>query len=431
MKIIRDNIWYSLLIVTSVLYVYRVTVLGINVSPFRALFLIWLLVFAKDLLFLRLRFRRAYLVYVAIFAGILTINGVDLFRMSNPALYGRDTINHLINVSLVGLLVVYLNQDAKIDRLIKLYSAFSLLALAIAIYLAATGSIPFEEFLKAYRIGDEGAKADYSIRWEGAPRLASSFYDPNFYGLYLCFVIIFAFYLIYFARAGVLHWIALLTSVGALAGSMSRSAMIGFVVVLAVTLLKIPRSSRFVLTLLASLMLGALLGLALGAGTQSWPGILDRVLDQESAYDRLRYVENGIDAFARNPLFGVGAEGLITSDITSPSAHLVYLSILAKFGLVGFAAYATFIFYPLFYVLKKGRALVLKYRYLILATYLSLAVMYLAYDYYAFLEFQYIVFGIAYAIILNRLGVQLGAPPVRATVQVSPRNQAGSVCVQS
>ncbi len=429
MKDFREYFWYSLLVVASILYVYRVAVFGINLSPFRVLYIAWLLIFLKDFLLSRLRFRWAYLIYAALFSGILVLNGFDLLRMSNADLYGRDTINHLVNVSLVGLLILYVDQEEKVDRLIQIYSAFSLLALAIAIYVALTGRVPFEEMLKAYQ-AEQVTQVNFAIQWQGMPRLASSFYDPNFYGLYLCFVIIFSLYLIYLAKGRSLYRVILLTSVAALLGTMSRSALVGFLVVLVVTLFKIPRSSRFVLALFIGSLFGGLLLLVPGADTLSISGFLDRMVDPESVHDRFRYILNGFDVFERNPVFGAGTEGLISDGIPTSSAHLVYLSLLAKFGLVGFVVYAIFIFYPLFYVFQKGPTLALKYRYLIVVTYCALAVMYFAYDYFAFLEFQYIVFGIIYSIILNNLGINAVLPEEQSSAG-EPVKQAGAACAQS
>ena len=88
-----------------------------------------------------------------------------------------------------------------------------------------------------------------------------------------------------------------------------------------------------------------------------------------------------------------------------PSAHIVYLSLLAKFGIVGFLIYGSFIFFPLVYVFRRGKSLEEQYRYLISAIYLALIVMYIWYDYFLFLEFQYIVIGIVYSIIINKLGI--------------------------
>ena len=136
------------------------------------------------------------------------------------------------------------------------------------------------------------------------------------------------------------------------------------------------------------------------SGHQFW----ERIVDTESIIDRLYYYEIGYKTFINNLFIG-GSTKTLADALPNASSHIVYLSLLAKYGIFGFTIYSFFIFYPIFYVIKLGDKLKKKIRYLILSIYLPLIFMYLGYDFFQFLEFQYLCFGIIYSIILNKIGI--------------------------
>lgn len=408
MTIRNNTTWPVLLILSTIFYVYRIPAFDFNVSFFRILYVLWLILLAKDITFGRIRWRTAYSLYVAMFLSLFLLNSFDLLRMSNVARYGRDIIGHLLNLSLVGLVVLYFDTEQKIERLIRVFSICSLAALAIAIFSIIAGSIPFEDALRADRT-QFVVEDRYTIYSHGLLRLSSSFYDPNFYGLYLCFVVIFCLYLIYFNQAGRLYKAILVSAIITLVLTASRTSFAGLAIILLVTILKIRRSwpliGLFTIAAFAGLSMLLLFGSDLGFDSN----ITARITDPESLLDRFNYIWHGLDAFDGNFIFGSGTESLVSDDNANASAHLVYLSWLAKYGIVGFVCYAFFLFYPLVYVCAVGRRLQAKYRYLITATYPTLIVMYMAYDYFAILEFQYLVFGLVYSLILNRIGLDGGS----------------------
>jgi hypothetical protein len=396
---------FSLIVGTSLLRVYRIPLYGFNITPFRVVYCCWLMVLIKDVAFGKLKFRSSYALYLIIAGSILALALVDLLRMENLDRFGRDTAEHLANISLVGLLVVYTRTENDLDLFINNYVSWSALALLIAGFVAITGQVPFESLLRQNRI-EHLSGVEFIVENKGLIRNASCFYDPSFYGLYLCFVATFSLYVMYFAQRRTLAFgILLLLNIFALFLSTSRSGLIGLGVVLTVSSAMIQESRKFILTTL--LLMVAMAPVILWAtGTQlSDSDFMDQLISSESTYSRLDLISNGYEVFLRHPFVGGGTEGILGPDVLNPSAHIVYLSILAKFGLLGFAIYGVFIFYPLAYVLSKGRNLARRYRFLILAIYLPLLVMYLLYDYFSFLEFQYLVFGIVYSIILNRFGL--------------------------
>lgn len=372
--------------------------------------MLWLVMLVKDILLSNIRWRSTYFTYLFIFCSIALLNGLDLLRMTNTDRYGRDIVGHLINLSLVGLVVLYFDNDQKIDRLIRVFSLCSLVALAISIFSIITGRIPLEDVLRTERTKFV-VEDQFTIVSHGLLRWSSSFYDPNFYGLYLCLVVVFCIYLIYFVRERIVYKGVLAAAIVALAFTTSRTSFVGFAVIILVTLLKIRRSRGligiFAICAFSAFALFVLLGNS--AGLEG--GIIARVTDPESVLDRFNYIRHGLDAFDHDFLFGSGTESLVSEANTNASAHLVYLSWLAKYGIVGFTLYAIFLLYPFAYVLACGKRLLVKYRYLIVAIYSSLIVMYLAYDYFAILEFQYLVFGLTYSIVLNRIGLMKSSAP--------------------
>ncbi len=114
--------------------------------------------------------------------------------------------------------------------------------------------------------------------------------------------------------------------------------------------------------------------------------------------DRVAFAERGLTAFFRAPVFGSGTLALIDPGSGFSTAHDVYLTILGKFGIIGAIAYGAFIFFPV--LISGNEARTIGDRTLAALCVLPLAAMYLSYDFFQFLEFQYVIYSIAYAAIL-------------------------------
>ena len=407
-------VWtYTFLVLSVVLYVYRFFVFGLNLSLFRIVLLLWMLLLLKDILLLRIKLHRSYLVFFAILLAVLAINIFDLYRANDPLLLGRDVANYFGNLLLVALMVLYINSEDKIDLLIRIYICMSIVPLVSACYTMATGSLPFEAALQQFKseFVEIPAFTTYygeSLRWAG------TFYDPNYYGYYLCTVMIFCFFYLNFLGNNLYIKLILLVNAIALLFTLSRTALIGIAMILLVSILKLKKLRDQVVLLLPVILLlitAALVIMALGAESNFG----ERLTDPDSVTDRLRFIRNGVEAFGRSPIFGVGTDGLISSDITIATSHNVYLSWLAKYGIIGFLVYGVFLFYPLIFLYQAGNSLAPKYRYLLAVIFASVSVMYLAFDFFTFFEFQYMVFGIVYSIVLNRIGYKtVSVPAVRS-----------------
>jgi O-antigen ligase len=300
-------------------------------------------------------------------------------------------------MAFVFLVAIYVNNERKLALFIKYFIFSSSLALFIALWGAYFEKIPFEEILVAMK-SEYIDELEYVNIYRSLTRWTSSFYDPNFYGLYSCLVLIFCLYQKYFSYGGRLLNFFLVANFIALVLTASRTSYLGFAVVAILTLWRIRRIPRNLPWKIFFILLGMILFLLYQTEVRF------RIFEPESLQDRWRYIENGIQAFWQSPLLGVSSAGLLNEEIKNPSTHIVYLSLLSKYGIIGFLGYLPFLFYPLYYVIFSKREIEEKYKYLILTTYLSLLVMYLGYDFFQILEFQYLVFGVIYSIVLNKMG---------------------------
>ena len=128
---------------------------------------------------------------------------------------------------------------------------------------------------------------------------------------------------------------------------------------------------------------------------------VEKLLNSDSLNDRFRFYENSIEVFQRNPIFGSGSSSLINDDITIASGHLAYLTISAKFGLVGLLVYLIFWLTPVLYCLLNYQNIDPDFIKLPLLIYIPLLTAYFLYDYSFILEFQYIAFALCWAPMIN------------------------------
>ena len=401
---VKDLLFYGLLIISTVLYIYSLHLWGINISLFRILFLIWCAYFLKDILLGNINIKRSYGLFYGLYIMILIINLIDWLKLDANPLLGKDIFNHIANLSLVFLVVYYINSEKKLDAAMRVYVLGSLLAFFIAVYSFVMGELPFEWFIRTFESElRESQRLMFSTKDLSAFRITSSFTDPSFYGLYICFVIILCIYLYYYVEKIKYIPALLFINIVALVGTLSRTALLGFAVIIAVSIFKI-RRFWVQLAWLAPIMVCCSIFFYFNPEIFNSLILYERFTDAESAIIRLDYIKNGLEVFIDNPIMGGGSDLLGQGEL-NPSAHLVYLSILAKYGLIGFIVYAIFLLYPICHVAIYKNSLPGKYVYLIIAVYSTIFVMYLFYDFFQFLEFQYLMFGFVYSIVLNRIGI--------------------------
>jgi O-antigen ligase len=125
-----------------------------------------------------------------------------------------------------------------------------------------------------------------------------------------------------------------------------------------------------------------------------------RVANNRSLEVRFEFIRRGQAVFRQHPLWGGGSAALVTPEMPLSSAHLSYLTLLARYGLAGALVYVTFLLVPL--ALVWLRPAPLSARLLVSIAILPLMVVYLSYDVLLFFEIQYLFFGVAYSTALNQ-----------------------------
>ncbi|MGE3471842.1 MAG: O-antigen ligase family protein [Vicinamibacterales bacterium] len=428
--------FYLALTSSLVLYVYRFAAFGVNLSVFRVLLLAWTLVFAADLARGRRRLERRHWPFVAIAAAIGLICTADFLRLPQYPILRRDLANHLANLVFAGLVLVYIDTREKVAALLRAFVASSVVTTAVTLYSGYTGAIPFEAWIR--RAGSEmGRTLTYLNDDSVFARATSTFFDPNFYGIYSMLVVASIVYLWRCDRPS--RWLGALFAVNlvCLTLTLSRTAVIGVLAVFALTFLLSRESRRFAvasavatvallyastafqsydayerLTAQAQAAWSAVTSRPPGDAAAGRPGarprrardragqgVQDRVASARSLETRLEFIGRGLAVFRAHPVFGGGSAPLTTAEVPWATAHLTYLTLLARYGIVGAAVYAAFLLTPLVLAWRPGGARAP--RMLVTLAVVPLLVVYLSYDVFMFFEIQYLFFGLAYAAALG------------------------------
>jgi hypothetical protein len=230
----RPAPFHLLICGTLVLYVYRLFVVGANLSLFRALLAGWTLVALVDFLRGRLAIGPWHWTLGGIVAAVVALNAVDFAGLGDHPDLRRDILNHLLNVWFAVLLALYVRSHAAAISLLAAFVWSSLLTSAITLASWGLGALPFEAWLRAY-----GGPAARTLPYLGYDlyfnRATSAFYDPNFYGIYSALVVLTALGLwIAVERRRWLLGLAALNVVF-LSASLSRTGLMGLLGGLAAT----------------------------------------------------------------------------------------------------------------------------------------------------------------------------------------------------
>lgn len=395
---------YLLMVVFSVFYLYRADVWGIHISLFRIALLVTFVCTVFGLLLKRIRTYRTHLVlYFFIFAD-LVLSGIDVIRSQNNSLILKVIASHVLAMGVLWVSVLQLCTESRVLKAVKWYIFSSAVAAAITIYTLVTGQLPFPQFV-VNLAGTNISLTTLPAKFLGViPRATAAFYDPTFYGVFLCICLCFAaFYKAWMKRSLLLN-ILIIVNIVMLIATLSRTAWIG-AFVLAVFVCIYRSRWRFYFVAAGTLSLAVIVGLVLSIeifGVQDFGRVAD-VISLKSLEAREMYWNAGVSEFFAHPVSGGGSDELGKMVGGTPSAHIAYLSWLAKYGIIGFLVYCAFVFYPITYALFK-RSLQVRYRFLILGVMVPMAVMYFGYDFFDNLDIEYLAFGIVYAIIVNRIG---------------------------
>jgi O-antigen ligase len=434
--------FYGALTASLVLYVYRFAVGGMNLSAFRAVFLAWLAWLAVDVLRRRVRFERRLWPFATVVAALVAVNAVDFLTLGGYPALRRDIANHLVNVGLTGLVLIYVDTGAKLHALLRAFVLSSLVTTAVTVYAAVFDRLPFEGMIRS--MGSAlGQQLSYVSDDAEFQRATSSFFDPNFYGIYSLLVVVTIVYLWLFDRRP--RWLAVLFAVNlvCLTLTLSRTAVVGVFAAMAVTFLLVRAGRVFAVAAVAATV-GLLYASTIfqshsqyerwvkdtksfvarwtqpsSASTGARPAgtpvarprdkpwgdavssddIQERVANTRSLATRVSYIKRGVAIFQSSPIWGRGSAALLTSDVRWSSAHVAYLTLLARYGIIGALVYLAFLLVPAVVVWRQPRPLA--HRFLVTVPLAALMVVYLSYDVLLFFEVQYLLFGVAWATAFN------------------------------
>jgi len=399
-----DLFFYFFIVLSTVLYIYSINFAGVNISLFRALMIFWICYFFGGVLLFRKKMRGTFSVLFLLLGLIFLVNAFDWIRPGTTPEIHKDMVNHALNLCLAFLVAVYVNTERRVDAVIYFYALGSILALYIAVFSVITGELPFEGIIRSYQSVSRETVNFVSQEVAGF-RLTSAFHDPNFYGIYLCFAIFSCLYLYNYVKKTKLLLFLTLVNLFALMLTMSRTAMLACLALLLISVFRVERfiaKVSWVLPVIALIVLWGLSNYEMIASVIN----LGRFGDSSSVVMRFTYYAIGLQTFLDHPVFGGGTVALLHG-----SAHLTYLSLLAKYGVVGAGVYLAFLLYPLLYALKNRKRLSKKYLFLICGMYSIVLVAYCGYDVFQFLEFQYLYYGLIYSVVMNRLGLSDPAMP--------------------
>lgn len=439
--------FYVMVATSLVLYVYRFAVAGVNISAFRLLLLGWMAWLALDLVRGRVVLSR-YVPLVTIAVAIAVINAIDFATLAGYPALRRDIANHFLNVAFAFLVAVYASDGARRAALLHAFVLSSLLTSAVTLFASVYDRLPLEGLIRT--MGSEQAQSLSYINDDRVfVRATSTFFDPNLYGVYSLLVILAIICLWRFDRPTRYLIVMLLLNLVCLSLTLSRTALVGLLTALSVAALLDRRSRLFagaaavaaVALLYAATAVQSYEGAKAleaqaaalweslvpgeetsegattserqqrtGGGASGGPAdqgspaapfttttadaVRDRVVSGRSLTDRMTYIRHGLGVFQDSPLWGQGSAALVGTSRWS-SAHVSYLTLLARYGIVGTLVYLAFLCWPLAIVWMSTAAL--HERFLVTVVLAALAVVYLSYDILLFFEVQYLFLGLAYA----------------------------------
>ena len=326
-----------------VAYVFRFSSPLGEISLFRVAMVAYFFCAIWKFLFLRSVLNNGSAVIRLIFGCVLIIipTVIDLiFFVEEPSL-AKPIYAFWANVAFFVLFSLTVEQKHFVYYL-KWYCYVAVFEAIISLYSHFTMNFPLDFVIQTY--GSEYAQglSMFNVN-DDLVRLSGTFFDPNFYGIYLVSVIASSCWLFFYSSTSVGYLLLAGLSLYQLMLTGSRTALLGLCGVIFATLLI--RKANLI-KVVGFLLLLAVLG--------SLPLLFDaslanQLIDGSSIVERFDFFQRGVDAFLANPLFGSGSSALVDPATGISTAHSVYLSILGRngiFGLLFFLFAVLIIFFP-------------------------------------------------------------------------------------
>jgi len=267
---------------------------------------------------------------------------------------------------------------------LKWYCYASVVETIIALYGHFSMEFPLGFLIQDYGSDYVKQLSMFNVN-EDLVRLSGTFFDPNFYGIYLVSVIAISCWLFSYAGRQIFFLLVAGLSLYQLVLTGSRTAMLGLCgVIIAVVLMR-------------KISLGKLVGLLCLLGfAGSLPLVFDSSLATQltssaSVMERLEFFKRGIDAFMASPLWGSGSGALVDPVTHISTAHSVYLSILGRNGILGFLCFVLAVLIVLSPVIFESQARQSQ-REFVFQLLLMLGIFFIAYDILYFFEPLFFLF---------------------------------------
>jgi len=312
---------------------------------------------------------------------------IDIVFLTTDPLLIRSVLSFFANL-LFWAAFSFVVDSRYFEHYLKWYCWISVLESAIALYAYATMKFPLDFLIEAYGSDYVKSLSIFNIN-DGFVRLNGTFFDPNFYGIYLVSVIAAALWMYLYKGRSSFYLLLTLVSFVQLIMTTSRTSMLalGGVVIAYV----IYRGVATWIVLAGSVVV-AIAGTML---VMASPAMYDRLFNSESVNDRLAFFERGINAFLESPIFGGGSESLVDPASGISTAHSVYLSVLGRnglFGAVSFLFAVAIIMAPII----SGRCEGIARRHFAMQVFLFVTIAFVSYDTLYYFEPLYLLFGLMF-----------------------------------
>ena len=401
-----DRVYFAIAAAGGAAYVYRFATPFGNVSLFRIAILVGALLWL--LRWIRFGVDRVALRVLPLFGAALFGPGLDFLQLSEDSPHRIGVIAYCVNLAGMAVMFSAIASRAALLEALRWFCYAAAASIVVAWYAWATGEIPGEELVRMFG-SDYGRELAYLNVNEGTVRLTGPFFDPNFFGAYLVMTMSICQALWSVERKR--RWLILAAACAvSLLATTSRTALLGLVVLVALGGEQSMRDvgKRLLTFVAATIVLVPIVG-------EFWDGFYDRLLNTDLT-SRLEFLERGWHAFLQAPMLGAGSSILEDPETGYATAHTLYLSALANYGLIGGSLLLFFVFAPLAVVMQRRADR--SSRRFVFAILLPLAAMYLTYDFFLVLEFQFLLFAMVYAIAFRGISI---ATTSRASVSVPNR----------
>ena len=278
--------------------------------------------------------------------------------MGQPAHLSTTSQSSLIRtLSWAGVVLVAIDGIPNKERLLVLLRRVTFIGALMALLGLAqffTKEALIDQIVFPGFVVDEGA--GYTYDRGGFTRSAATAAHPLEYGAVLCFTIPLAFVLAHVdrQRGAVRRWTPLVLIAFASAISMSRSAIVGIALGLALVLPVIPARLRL-RAVLGAIGLGAALVIAVPGMIGTIRGLFLGISAEPSSVSRIDSAGQAVDIAVRHPFFGQGLSAFNPTELILDNQVLLMFIELGTFGVLTFSLFLFCSFIAGWHVAKVSR----------------------------------------------------------------------------